>query len=95
MCMGVPGRVVRLDGDDLADVDVCGTVRTINIGLLSEDPVLSGDWILIHTGFALSKMDAEEARQAMEFLVGIAEAYEREIAAPSGESVPLPGSSRA
>lgn len=90
MCMGVPGRVVRLVDTDLAEVDVCGTPRLINIGLLDAPPA-AGDWILIHTGFALSTMDAEEARQALEFLVGIGEAYEREAARPSDGPVPLPG----
>lgn len=90
MCMGIPGRIVQLSGTDLAEVDVCGVHRTINIGLLGDDQPVPGDWILIHSGFALSTMDAEEARQAMEFLVDIDRAYRREMAAPSAGPVALP-----
>lgn len=65
MCLGVPGRVVRLHtGGDLADVDVAGVVRTVNIGLLEEPPA-PGEHILIHSGFALERMSEEEARDAL------------------------------
>jgi hydrogenase expression/formation protein HypC len=53
----------------------------INIGLLSEDPPVPGEWVLIHVGFALSKIDEQEAAAAMQFLEGIGQAYEDEIAA--------------
>jgi hydrogenase expression/formation protein HypC len=48
---------------------------------LTDDPPVPGDWILIHVGFALSKIDEQEAKAAMDFLIGIGEAYEEEIAA--------------
>jgi hydrogenase expression/formation protein HypC len=65
VCLGVPGRVVSLHaGGDLADVDVAGVVRTVNIGLL-EEPPHPGDHILIHSGFALERMTEEEARDAL------------------------------
>jgi len=48
---------------------------------LSDDPPVPGDWILIHVGFALSKIDEQEAKAAMDFLIGIGQAYEDEIAA--------------
>jgi hydrogenase expression/formation protein HypC len=60
---------------------VCGVKRAINIGLLADDPAVPGDWILIHVGFALSKIDEAEAKAAMEFLEGIGQAYADEIAA--------------
>ncbi|MGA8118159.1 MAG: HypC/HybG/HupF family hydrogenase formation chaperone [Actinocatenispora sp.] len=92
MCIGIPGRVTAVSAEnDLADVEVSGVVRGINVGLLSDDPPAPGDWILIHSGFALSRMTEEEARDAMAFLVEISEAYERELAAPSLGPVPLPG----
>jgi hydrogenase expression/formation protein HypC len=83
MCLGIPGEVVEIleDRVDLAMVDVCGVKRAINIGLLADDPAVPGDWILIHVGFALSKIDEAEAKAAMEFLEGIGQAYEDEIAA--------------
>ena len=83
MCLGIPGEVVELDPDhpDLARVDVSGVRRLINIGLLADDPPVPGEWVLIHVGFALSKIDEAEAAAAMQFLEGIGQAYEDEIAA--------------
>jgi hydrogenase expression/formation protein HypC len=83
VCLGIPGEVVELHPQqpDLAKVNVSGVRRLINIGLLSEDPPVPGDWVLIHVGFALSKIDEAEATAAMEFLEGIGQAYEDEIAA--------------
>jgi hydrogenase expression/formation protein HypC len=83
MCLGIPGQVIELMSEhpDLARVDVSGVKRAINIGLLTDDPPVPGDWILIHVGFALSKIDEKEAKAAMDFLIGIGEAYEEEIAA--------------
>jgi len=83
MCLGIPGEVVEIltDRPDLARVDVSGVKRAINIGLLADEDVRPGDWVLIHVGFALAKIDEEEARAAMEFLEGIGQAYEDEIAA--------------
>jgi hydrogenase expression/formation protein HypC len=84
MCLGIPGEVVELypDRPDLAMVDVSGVRRAINIGLLEGDEVpVVGDWILIHVGFALSKIDEKEAAAALEFLAGIGQAYDDELAA--------------
>ncbi len=83
MCLGIPGEVIEIltDRPDLARVDVSGVKRAINIGLLSEESVEPGDWVLIHVGFALSKIDEDEAKAAMEFLEGIGKAYDDEIAA--------------
>jgi hydrogenase expression/formation protein HypC len=81
MCLGIPGEVVELivGQPDLAKVDVSGVRRAINIGLLIDEGIKPGDWILIHVGFALSKIDEVEARSAMDFLEGIGQAYEDEI----------------
>jgi hydrogenase expression/formation protein HypC len=83
MCLGIPGEIVKIlaDKPDLAMVDVCGVKRAINVGLLSDDPVGPGDWILIHVGFALSKIDEAEAQASMEFLESIGQAYDDELAA--------------
>jgi hydrogenase expression/formation protein HypC len=83
MCLGIPGEVIEIlaDRPDLARVDVSGVKRAINIGLLSEETVEPGDWVLIHVGFALSKIDEGEAKAAMEFLESIGKAYDDEIAA--------------
>ncbi len=83
MCLGIPGEIVRIHTDrpDLATVDVSGVRRAINIGLLEGEEVAPGDWILIHVGFALSKIDEKEAQAAMEFLEGIGQAYADELEA--------------
>jgi hydrogenase expression/formation protein HypC len=83
MCLGIPGEVVEIlpDRPDLAKVDVSGVKRAINIGLLEQETLRPGDWILIHVGFALSKIDEDEARAALEFLEGIGQAYADELAA--------------
>ena len=68
MCLGIPGRVVSLrDNPHLATVDVLGDETTVNIGML-EEPVAPGDYVLIHVGFAMNKIDAADARKALEGL---------------------------
>jgi hydrogenase assembly chaperone HypC/HupF len=68
VCLGIPGRVVALrDNPHLATVDVLGDEATINIGML-EEPLAVGDYVLIHVGFAMNKIDPAEARKALEGL---------------------------
>lgn len=89
MCLGIPGEIVRIhvDRPDLATVDVSGVRRAINIGLLEGEEVGPGDWILIHVGFALSKIDEKEAAAALEFLEGIGQAYADELEALQGSKI--------
>lgn len=71
MCLGIPGRVVEVlegYGGQLALVDVAGVPRKINIGLLDDGPPEPGTWVLIHMGFALERVDAAGAEQAMDGL---------------------------
>ena len=83
MCLGIPAEVIEFlpDQPDLARVDVSGVKRVINIGLLADEKIIAGDWVLIHVGFALSKIDEAEAAAALQFLEGIGQAYEDELAA--------------
>jgi hydrogenase assembly chaperone HypC/HupF len=68
VCLGIPGRVVALrDNPHLATVDVLGEEATINIGML-EEPLEPGDYVLIHVGFAMNKINPSEARAALEGL---------------------------
>ncbi|MGH9058633.1 MAG: HypC/HybG/HupF family hydrogenase formation chaperone, partial [Acidimicrobiales bacterium] len=77
MCLGIPGQVVELvpDNDHLAKVNVAGVRRMINIGLLEDEAVEVGDWVLIHVGFAMSKIDEAEADRALEGLQLMGRAY--------------------
>ncbi|GGN82969.1 HypC/HybG/HupF family hydrogenase formation chaperone [Nocardia rhizosphaerihabitans] len=68
MCLGIPGQVVEiLDGyhGQLALVTVSGEDRKVNIGLLDEDPVHPGDWVIIHMGLAVEKTDEAGAATAL------------------------------
>ena len=69
------------EANRLAKVDVAGVQRTVNIGLLDADGVggRAGDWVLIHVGFALSKVDEEEAAATLALLQGMGADYEQEL----------------
>ena len=82
MCLAIPGHVVEVVDEEkrLAKVDVAGVQRNVSIGLLDEDGgVGPGDWVLIHVGFALSKIDEEEAVATRRMLEGMGEDYEQEL----------------
>jgi hydrogenase expression/formation protein HypC len=83
VCLGIPGEVVELmpDRADLAKVDVAGVRRAINIGLFGEGQIQTGDWVLVHVGFAMSKIDEAEAAATLELLAGLGQAYADEITA--------------
>ncbi|MGD0375823.1 MAG: HypC/HybG/HupF family hydrogenase formation chaperone [Streptosporangiaceae bacterium] len=83
MCLGIPGEVIELlaGRPDLARVEVSGARRVINVGLLADDPPAPGEWVLIHVGFALSKIDEDEAAEVLMFLEGIGQANADELAA--------------
>lgn len=69
MCLGIPGRVQSIDTDypDLAEVEVVGVTRKINVGIL-EEPARAGDWVLIQAGFAIEKIDEETAKTQLSLL---------------------------
>ena len=81
MRLGIPGEVIELHPEqpDLAKVDVSGVRRLINIGLLTDDPPVPGEWVLIHVGFALSKVDEEEAHATLALLERMGQDYEQEL----------------
>jgi hydrogenase expression/formation protein HypC len=89
MCLGIPGQLVELmeSHEHLARVDVSGVTRVINIGLLEDEPVKPGDWVLIHVGFAMSKIDEEEANLALASLQMMGRAYDDELEAFFASSV--------
>jgi hydrogenase expression/formation protein HypC len=83
MCLAIPGQVVEVvDAENrLAIVEVAGVRRTVNIGLLDVDGTAAGpgDWVLIHVGFALSKIDEDEAQATLMLLEEMGVEYEREL----------------
>jgi hydrogenase expression/formation protein HypC len=85
MCLAIPGQVLEMvdEPNRLARVDVVGVRRTINIGLLDDpvtgDGVEPGDWVLIHVGFALSKIDEDEAHATHQLLKEMGAEYEQEL----------------
>ncbi|CAN5431320.1 hypothetical protein BH20CHL6_BH20CHL6_18070 [soil metagenome] len=89
MCLGIPGQVVGLipDRPDVASVDVGGMARDIGLGLLDGDPPEPGDWIMVHMGFALSRMTEAEARDGLEVLGALGQGFEDDgFAADSPDS---------
>jgi hydrogenase expression/formation protein HypC len=91
MCLGIPGQLVEVDPEHhrgLADVE--GVRREVNIGLVLGEAggVAVGDWVLIHVGFAMSKIDEDEAARTLDFLKELGGLYEEELE-QFRESTPL------
>lgn len=63
MCLAVPGKVVSLKGDGTGLVDYMGTTVLANLSLLSD--IKEGDWVIVHAGFAISRLDQKEARRTL------------------------------
>ena len=84
MCLGIPGQIVEIVNPEhhIAKAEVSGVRRNVNTGLLAEgeDAVGVGDWVLIHVGFAMSKIDEHEAEQTRRFLEQLGEPFEQELA---------------
>jgi hydrogenase expression/formation protein HypC len=80
MCLAIPGQIEKLlPGTDLATADVSGVKRNINIGLVRPEGIETGDWVLIHVGFAMSKIDEKEARASLELLQTMGQAFDDEM----------------
>lgn len=83
MCLAIPGQILEVidESNRLAKVDVAGVRRNVNVGLLDgEDGGAEvGDWVLIHVGFAISKVDEEEALATRKLLEGMGADYEQEL----------------
>lgn len=83
MCLAIPAQVVGLSEEHphLALVEVSGARRTVNIGLIEPDGVAPGDWVLVHVGFAMTKVDQAEAAATMASLESYAGGYADEVEA--------------
>jgi hydrogenase expression/formation protein HypC len=83
MCLAIPGQVLEIvdEGNRLARVDVAGVRRNVSVGLLDADGgVAAGEWVLIHVGFAISRVDEEEAAETLRLLAAMGDEYEAELA---------------
>ncbi|MBW3547096.1 MAG: HypC/HybG/HupF family hydrogenase formation chaperone [Actinobacteria bacterium] len=83
MCLGIPGKVVEIVdvNQHRAIADVDGVRREINVGLVLGDAggLEVGEWVLIHVGFAMSKIDEEEAERTLSFIKELGSVYDDEI----------------
>jgi hydrogenase expression/formation protein HypC len=75
MCLAIPGKVIEIspDNPDSALVEVVSVRRWVDLGLLQDDPPKPGDWVLIHVGFAMSKISEKDANEQMETLRALGE----------------------
>ncbi len=91
MCLAIPAEITTIDEDRTSAIaDVLGVRRPINILLLADEPPQPGDWVLVHVGFAMSRISAARAREQLDLLarLGAVEEARREAAAGVSD---LPG----
>jgi hydrogenase expression/formation protein HypC len=79
MCLAIPARITKLCDDSMAVADVGGVGRTISLALV--DDVAEGDYVIVHVGYALSRLDPEEAEKTLKLFAEMNEAGAREMAA--------------
>ena len=81
MCLGIPGQIVEFVDtvNDIAKVEVSGVRRNVSVALVRPDGIALGDWVLVHVGFAMSKIDEVEAQETLRLLRELGEAYEDEL----------------
>jgi hydrogenase expression/formation protein HypC len=89
MCLGIPGRIVEITdaGNYLAKVDVSGVQRTISVRLLEDDLPECDDWVLVHVGFAMAKIDETEALLTLASIKNLGDAYTTELEAFDSSSI--------
>ncbi|GHO97345.1 hydrogenase assembly protein HupF [Reticulibacter mediterranei] len=81
MCLGIPGQIVDIvdDENSIAKVDVNGVKRNVSVALVRPDGIAPGDWVLIHVGFAMSKIDEHEAQETTKALQLLGQPYTDEL----------------
>jgi hydrogenase expression/formation protein HypC len=83
MCLGLPGQLVRYDPEQphKAVIEVDGVRREVNVALVAGDEggIAVGDWVLVHVGFAMARIDEEEAARTMAFIKELGSVYDEEI----------------
>ena len=75
MCLAIPGKIVEIvdEENQIAKVEVGGVRRNVNIGMLGKEETNVGDYVLIHVGFAMSKIDEQQAQETLRVLEEIGE----------------------
>ncbi|WP_052887531.1 HypC/HybG/HupF family hydrogenase formation chaperone [Thermogemmatispora carboxidivorans] len=81
MCLGIPGQVLEIvdDANSIARVDVSGVKRNVSVALVRSEGIAPGDWVLIHVGFAMSKIDEAEAHETLKALQLMGDVYTDEL----------------
>lgn len=91
MCLAIPGQIIEIVdvGNRLANVSVAGVHRRVNVALLDAEGggVGPGDWVLVHVGFAISKVDEEEAQATLWLLERMGAEYARELEELKGSAI--------
>jgi len=89
MCLGIPGQVLEIvdDQNSIAKVDVSGVKRNVNVSLVRLEGLEPGDWVLIHVGFAMSKIDELEAQETLRILYDMGEVYADELKMLHGSQI--------
>ena len=84
MCLAIPGKVVSISGDDpvtrMGKIDFSGVIKQASLAYVPEVQV--GDYVIVHVGFALSKVDEAEAQKVFEYLKQMDELAELESKSP-------------
>ncbi len=82
MCLGIPGQIIDIvdDANSIAKVNVSGVRRNVSVALVRQEGIAPGDWVLIHVGFSMSKIDEAEAHETMKTLNTMGEVYTDELA---------------
>jgi hydrogenase expression/formation protein HypC len=81
MCLGIPGQVLEIvdDANSIAKVNVSGVKRNVSVALVRPEGIAPGDWVLIHVGFAMSKIDEQEAYETMKALQTMGDVFTDEL----------------
>jgi hydrogenase expression/formation protein HypC len=89
MCLGIPGQVIDIvdDANSIARVQVSGVKRNVSVALVRPEGITAGDWVLIHVGFAMSKIDEHEAQETMKALQLMGQTYADELTMLHGSQI--------
>lgn len=81
MCLGIPGQIIEIvdEANDIARVEVSGVRRNVSVALVRPDGIGPGDWVLVHVGFAMNKIDEAEAQETLQLLRALGDAYTEEL----------------